>query len=488
MQGQNVSKNLQQSQNQTNREQSFLFSEVKSKSHESQENQELQEIKVNQSQLDFTNIQPNLIFYVSLGVSSSQITREFLTLAEQMGYEAIENEKDQILVIKKNQFTLKQYLLSCMLKQFETSNVSAIKIHVKTNQNQCNRKVSVKGLKGSPQINGQLVNAFKNFIEKQKQNNLNNTQDDPSYDLAFNQPEPQEEEDEEEVHNNSPYTLESTANFMFHKILSASKYGIGQKIVVFLNNFEQKYNQKDVQINGQDNPIKEVYMLVNEVVDNLFTEYNYGKSDTKQIMPYCKISVEKYVFSKIENTLMALYIQKNNENQKKFNTKRQKILNKLSIKQIFSFLDSNKKYWLVKGVSEKENCKKKINLEDDTEKAIAQENDTSKPYNNAISEIQKISHCSNPREKLKCIMMMRSMMRAGVLDFHSSQEELASMDDELPVVIYIVLMSKISNLLAELNLVDNFISQDSSLESEKRFLINLQVSTQYIQNEWEMED
>lgn len=49
-------------------------------------------------------------------------------------------------------------------------------------------------------------------------------------------------------------------------------------------------------------------MLVNEVVDNLFTEYNYGKSDTKQIMPYCKISVEKYVFSKIENTLMALYI------------------------------------------------------------------------------------------------------------------------------------------------------------------------------------
>lgn len=38
-------------------------------------------------------------------------------------------------------------------------------------------------------------------------------------------------------------------------------------------------------------------------------------------------------------------------------------------------------------------------------------------------------------------MMMRSMMRAEVIDFHNGKEELLSMDDELPVVIYIILMS-----------------------------------------------
>ncbi len=36
---------------------------------------------------------------------------------------------------------------------------------------------------------------------------------------------------------------------------------------------------------------------------------------------------------------------------------------------------------------------------------------------------------------------MRSMMRAAVIDFHKGKEELNSMDDELPVCIYIILAS-----------------------------------------------
>ena len=62
-----------------------------------------------------------------------------------------------------------------------------------------------------------------------------------------------------------------------------------------------------------------------------------------------------------------------------------------------------------------------------------------RPYNHAIRELEKISYCESPREKLKCIMMMKSMMKASVIDFHSAKEELASMDDELPIIIYIIL-------------------------------------------------
>lgn len=42
-----------------------------------------------------------------------------------------------------------------------------------------------------------------------------------------------------------------------------------------------------------------IITLVNEIVDSLFSDYNYGKSETKAVMPYCKISVEKYIFSKL---------------------------------------------------------------------------------------------------------------------------------------------------------------------------------------------
>lgn len=42
-------------------------------------------------------------------------------------------------------------------------------------------------------------------------------------------------------------------------------------------------------------------------------------------------------------------------------------------------------------------------------------------------------------------------MRAGVIDFHKGHEELASMDDELPIVIYIILIADIPHLFTELN-------------------------------------
>lgn len=54
-----------------------------------------------------------------------------------------------------------------------------------------------------------------------------------------------------------------------------------------------------------------VIAVVNEIVDSLFNDYNYGKNETKSVMPYCKISVEKYVFGKLSENLPPMYIKKN---------------------------------------------------------------------------------------------------------------------------------------------------------------------------------
>ena len=45
--------------------------------------------------------------------------------------------------------------------------------------------------------------------------------------------------------------------------------------------------------------MESVYLLVNEITETFFADFNYGKSETKQMMPYCRISVEKYVFDKV---------------------------------------------------------------------------------------------------------------------------------------------------------------------------------------------
>jgi hypothetical protein len=49
------------------------------------------------------------------------------------------------------------------------------------------------------------------------------------------------------------------------------------------------------------------------------------------------------------------------------------------------------------------------------------------------------------------------------------------MDDELPVVIYILLNSKIPNLFTEISIIDEFVHLDPSIETEKRLITNLKV-------------
>ena len=47
-------------------------------------------------------------------------------------------------------------------------------------------------------------------------------------------------------------------------------------------------------------------------------------------MPYCRISVEKYIFEKIYPTLFNIYIIKNKNISKQFKEKKETILNRLS--------------------------------------------------------------------------------------------------------------------------------------------------------------
>lgn len=41
-------------------------------------------------------------------------------------------------------------------------------------------------------------------------------------------------------------------------------------------------------------------------------------------------------------------------------------------------------------------------------------------------------------------------MKINVLDYHKAKEELLSMDDELPIIIYILIMSNVHNLISKL--------------------------------------
>lgn len=97
------------------------------------------------------------------------------------------------------------------------------------------------------------------------------------------------------------------------------------------------------------------------------------------------------------------------------------------------------------------------------------------PYIDAINELRKISSLKSPKEKLGALLMMHSLMKSAVVDFHRGKEEVCSMDEELPILIYILSQANLKNGAAEFNLIDDYVQLDPSLESERRLMTNLKV-------------
>ena len=79
-------------------------------------------------------------------------------------------------------------------------------------------------------------------------------------------------------------------------------------------------------------------------------------------------------------------------------------------------------------------------------------------------------------------------IRNCVLDNTNCKYELDSMDDELPIVIYITTQLKVNNLYAELYMIEDYIK--CSLRdrlAENKTVTNLMSSILFISNSWDKE-
>lgn len=92
--------------------------------------------------------------------------------------------------------------------------------------------------------------------------------------------------------NHNPYYLENTAFYMFHKILCAYNYGLGKKTQAFLARLKQALDH-DLNHDQLKSLVEGITQFTSSIVDTLFMSFNFGKEETKQIMPFCRISVEK---------------------------------------------------------------------------------------------------------------------------------------------------------------------------------------------------
>jgi hypothetical protein len=77
-----------------------------------------------------------------------------------------------------------------------------------------------------------------------------------------------------------------------------------------------------------------------------------------------------------------------------------------------------------------------------------------------------------------------SSVKCDCLAAHNGKEELASMDDILPVMIFVTVRAGIVNFPAIVRMVDDYVRFKNVFELEERVITTLQVAIEDISRKW----
>ena len=445
---------------------------------------------------------PMVIITVSVNLNKNQFLKLIENIIIKMKYKLICNIKDteyeNVNIFEYHPKNCCENLKYIFKRKFIRNQIQVLTI-LKTNENNFNtgissflndtseRKLSIKAIKGNEQnliqfiINFlqkfcismnkikvikqskcllkynieenllKIINNRKNEIYKKSNipNDLLNTSRNSNYQKLL---------DDKTYVEKTNY--QASKYYELYKILSKNDYELGKTLNNFVEDFKKKY---------QSLTISQIYIIDTKLImidivktielstNTLNSSYNnYQNNDSV----YFSLASEQFLFSKIYYIIYDIYDKKYKKQNNDFLLVQKEINEKLSIKEII----------------EKIGIKQKFRSNEDF------------PYKSVIDILSMISFERSLRKKFEILTTASLEIRTCVLEYSNGKHELDSMDDELPIIIYIATQIKVANMFAELNIVDDYfriISRDDLMQN--KMITNLLSSLIYITKNWNSE-
>ena len=259
--------------------------------------------------------------------------------------------------------------------------------------------------------------------------------------------------------------LNSKKFYELYKTLSNEDYELGKQIKLFINNFKKKYQYlTSNQINNIDtkNIMMEIAKILELCTNSLNSTYNNfnNKENNEDDITYFSLASEQYLFNKIYYIIYNIYDKKYEKQNKEFLLKQKEINQKLNINELLKKIEVKKKY----------RGNEKI------------------PFKSVIDIINKVPLEQSIKKKFEILTYGSLEIRTYILEYTKGKYELDSMDDELPIIIYITTQIKVDNIFAELNIVEEYIKcilRNNLIQN--KMVTNLMSSLGFISNNWNSE-
>ena len=255
--------------------------------------------------------------------------------------------------------------------------------------------------------------------------------------------------------------------YELYKVFSKKEYGLGKTVSEFIDNFKKEYKLDKENEENKFNKIdtKTVMMKIINIfevsINTLNSTFNFDEENTKSNnTTFFANASEQFILNKIYPELYNIYNIKYKKENDYYLSKKQEINEKLSVDEICTKI----------GLKQKFRGNDKI------------------PFKRVIDIIDKINFEKSLKKKYEIMAQASLEIRNCVLDNTNCKYELDSMDDELPIVIYITTQLKVNNLYAELFMIEDYIK--CSLRdrlAQNKTVTNLMSSLLYISKSWDKE-
>ena len=246
--------------------------------------------------------------------------------------------------------------------------------------------------------------------------------------------------------------------YELYKVLSKGEYGLGKTIQNFIDNFKKKYQSLELsQINTLEtkNIMIEIVKILELCTNTLNSSYNsYNQNND---IEYFSQASEQFLFNKIYYIIYDIYDKKYTKENNDFLSIKKEINEKLTVNDLFQKIGVKKKF---RGPEEM-------------------------PYKSVVDLINMVSFEKTLRKKFEILTQASLEIRTCIYEYTNGKYELDSMDDELPIIIFIATQANIGNLFAELNIVNDYIQgilRDDLIQN--KMVTNLLSSLMFIRTSW----
>ena len=247
-----------------------------------------------------------------------------------------------------------------------------------------------------------------------------------------------------------------------YKTLSNTEYDLGKSINDFIENIKIKCNEitsTESQIKIEDINTKQLMVEIVKMIESSTNTLNCNFNNNKNYnSEFFSAASEQFIFNKIYHYLYNVYCKKYEKENEEF----------LMIKKDIN--ENMPKGDILKNIG----VNNKFTGNDDF------------PYKNVIDNINKISYEKYLKNKFQILTQSSLEMRSYILEYTSGKDELISMDDELPIIIYVTTQINVENLFAELNMINDYVKctmRDDLVQN--KMVTNLLSGLVYINKTWD---